>query len=66
MGWAEQGVQWAGVSCAVLGFAELHWAENASDEWTFAPPCYEHVFDVIKGNGELAHLSALDFLPKNK
>ena len=44
-------------------FGQLY-RKNASDEWTFAPPCYEHVFDVIKGNGELAHLSALDFLPK--
>ncbi len=46
-------------------FEQLY-RKNASDEWTFAPPCYEHVFDFIKGNGELAHLSALDFLPKKK
>ena len=41
---------------------EHFYGQKAYDQWTFAPPCYEHVIDVINGAGELAHLSALDFL----
>ena len=49
--------------CTEQDFEQLY-KKSASEEWKCAPPCYEHVFDMIKDNGELAYLSPLDFLPK--
>ena len=41
---------------------EHYYGHKAYDKWAIALPCYEHAIAVIVDAGEVAHLTALDFL----